>query len=90
MADLTKQDDAKRLVETTIKQYGKLDVLVNNAGSGVTSFIRDDKILEEFDKVFNIDVRSAVEMIHLSLPYLEKSKGTIINISSIAGLSPVF
>jgi meso-butanediol dehydrogenase/(S,S)-butanediol dehydrogenase/diacetyl reductase len=90
VADLTKQDDAKRLVETTIKQYGKLDVLVNNAGSGVTSFIRDDKILEEFDKVFNIDVRSAVEMIHLSLPYLEKSKGTIINISSIAGLSPVF
>ncbi len=90
MADLTKQDDAKRLVETTIKQYGKLDVLVNNAGSGVLSSIKDDKILEEFDKVFNIDVRAVVEMIHLSIPYLEKSKGTIINISSIAGLSPVF
>jgi NAD(P)-dependent dehydrogenase (short-subunit alcohol dehydrogenase family) len=90
VADLTKQDDAKRLVETTIKQYGKLDVLVNNAGSGVLSSIKDDKILEEFDKVFNIDVRAVVEMIHLSIPYLEKSKGTIINISSIAGLSPVF
>ncbi len=90
MADLTKQEDAKRLVETTIKQYGKLDVLVNNAGSGVLSFVKDDKILEEFDKVFNIDVRAVVEMIHLSIPYLEKSKGTIINISSIAGITPVF
>ncbi len=90
MADLTKQDDAKRLVETTIKQYGKLDVLVNNAGSGVLSSVNDDKILEEFDKVFNIDVRAVVEMIHLSIPYLEKSKGTIINISSIAGITPVF
>jgi meso-butanediol dehydrogenase/(S,S)-butanediol dehydrogenase/diacetyl reductase len=90
VADLTKQEDAKRLVETTIKQYGKLDVLVNNAGSGVLSFVKDDKILEEFDKVFNIDVRAVVEMIHLSIPYLEKSKGTIINISSIAGITPVF
>jgi NAD(P)-dependent dehydrogenase (short-subunit alcohol dehydrogenase family) len=90
VADLTKQDDAKRLVETTIKQYGKLDVLVNNAGSGVLSSVNDDKILEEFDKVFNIDVRAVVEMIHLSIPYLEKSKGTIINISSIAGITPVF
>ncbi len=90
MADLTKQEDAKRLVDTTIKQYGKLDVLVNNAGSAVLSYIKDDKILEEFDKVFNIDVRAVVEMIHLSIPYLEKSKGTIINISSIAGITPVF
>jgi len=90
VADLTKQEDAKRLVDTTIKQYGKLDVLVNNAGSGVLSYIKDDKILEEFDKVFNIDVRAVVEMIHLSIPYLEKSKGTIINISSVAGITPVF
>jgi len=89
VADLTKQDDAKRLVDSTIKEYGKLDILVNNAGSSVLSYIKDDKILEEFDKVFNIDVRSVVEMIHLSLPHLEKSKGTIINISSDAGLSPL-
>jgi NAD(P)-dependent dehydrogenase (short-subunit alcohol dehydrogenase family) len=90
VADLTKQDDAKRLVDSTIKEYGKLDILVNNAGSSVLSSIKDDKVLEEFDKVFNIDVRSVVEMIHLSIPHLEKSKGTIINISSDAGLSPVF
>ncbi len=89
MADLTKENDLKRLVDTTIKEYGKLDVLVNNAGSALSSSIKDDRVLDEFDKIFNIDIRSVVELIHLSIPYLEKSKGTIINISSISALTPV-
>jgi NADP-dependent 3-hydroxy acid dehydrogenase YdfG len=89
VADLTKENDLKRLVDTTIKEYGKLDVLVNNAGSTVPSSIKDDRVLDEFDKIFNIDIRSVVELIHLSIPHLEKSKGTIINISSIAALAPV-
>ncbi len=89
MADLTKENDLKRLVDTTIKEYGKLDVLVNNAGSALSSSIKHDRVLDEFDKIFNIDIRSVVELIHLSIPYLEKSKGTIINISSISALTPV-
>lgn len=76
-------------MDTTIKEYGKLDVLVNNAGSALSSSIKDDRVLDEFDKIFNIDIRSVVELIHLSIPYLEKSKGTIINISSISALTPV-
>jgi len=88
VADLTKENDLKRLVDTTIKEYGKLDVLVNNAGSALPSLITDDRVLDEFDKIFNIDIRSVVELIHLSIPHLEKSKGTIINISSIAALAP--
>jgi len=88
VADLTKGDDVKRLIDSTIKEYGKLDILVNNAGSGVLSSITDTKILDEFDSVFNIDVRSIVELIHLSLPYIQKTNGTIINISSIAALHP--
>ncbi len=89
MADLTKENDLKRIVDTTIKEYGKLDILVNNAGSLAPNTIKDDRILDEFDKIFLIDIRSVVELIHLSIPYLEKSKGTIINISSVASLRPV-
>ncbi len=89
MADLTIENDLKRLVDTTIKEYGKLDVLVNNAGSVFANPIKDDRVLEQFDKVFNIDIRSVVELIHLSIPHLEKSKGTIINISSVSSLVPV-
>jgi NAD(P)-dependent dehydrogenase (short-subunit alcohol dehydrogenase family) len=89
VADLTKENDLKRIVDTTIKEYGKLDILVNNAGSLAPNTIKDDRILDEFDKIFLIDIRSVVELIHLSIPYLEKSKGTIINISSVASLRPV-
>ena len=89
MADLTKGDDIKRLIDSTIKEYGKLDVLVNNAGQGIRDSIKDENILDKFDSVFNIDVRSIVELIHLSLPYLQKTNGTIINISSTASLHPV-
>ncbi len=89
MADLTKSDDVKRLVDSTIREFGQLDVLVNNAGSGALNLIRDPRVLDEFDKTFKIDVRSIVELIHLSIPYLQKSKGTIINISSIVSLYAV-
>ena len=90
VSDLTKGDDVKRLIDSTIKEYGRLDVLVNNAGQAIRDSITDAKILDEFDSVFNIDVRSIVELIHIALPYIQKTNGTIINISSIAALHPVY
>jgi len=89
VADLTKEDDVKRLVNSTINEYGKLDILVNNAGPAPSSFIRDEKILTELDNLFSINLRSIVQLTHLAIPFLEKSKGTIINISSISSLTPV-
>jgi len=88
VADLTKSEDVKRLIDSTIKEYGKLDILVNNAGQLTPSSIKHDTVLDEFDKIFNINVRSIVELIHIALPYIQKTNGTIINISSIAGLHP--
>lgn len=76
-------------MDTTIKQYGKLDVLVNNAGNLGHGSIKDDHVLEEFDRDFDLLIRPVVELIHLSIPHHEKSKGTIINISSIGSLAPV-
>ncbi len=89
MADLTKEHDVEKLVDTTIKEYGKLDVLVNNAATYEPSSIKDSNILEQFDKDFNINIRSIVELTHLSIPYLEKSKGTIITLSDIGVFVPV-
>jgi len=90
LADVTKEDDVKRLINETINEFGQLDVLVNNAGAGAYNSIKDDKVMETYDSIMRLDLRSIVQLIHLSVPYLEKSKGTIINTSSIASMSPVF
>ena len=89
LADVSKDEDCKRLIDETIKSFGKLDVLVNNAGHGVAYSITDANILDKYDGVMATNLRSVVYLTHLSVEHLEKTKGNIINISSVAGLRPV-
>ncbi|KAL0818867.1 hypothetical protein ABMA28_008186 [Loxostege sticticalis] len=84
-ADVAKEDDAKRIVNDTVKQFGKLDVLVNNAGVGGSASIADENALTVFDHVMNTNLRSAVYLTHLASKHLIETKGNIINISSVAG-----
>ncbi|CAG2107293.1 unnamed protein product [Medioppia subpectinata] len=88
VADVGKSDDLKRLLNETIKTYGKLDVLVNNAGIGQFIGIRDPNLMSVFDKTIHINLRSFLELIQLSVPYLDQTNGTIISISSIAAFKP--
>ena len=90
VGDLTKAGVINTLIANTIKTFGKLDVLVNNAGSGSQNNITQKDLMQVWDQVFAIDLRAVVELIHESVPYLEKTNGTIIDISSIAALTPVF
>jgi NADP-dependent 3-hydroxy acid dehydrogenase YdfG len=90
-ADLLKDNEVKSLVEKTIEEFGKIDILVNNAGIGSMNSIKDPNtsIMESFDTVMNTNVRCVLLLTSLVVPYLEKTKGSIINISSCAGLRPV-
>ncbi|XP_054155422.1 3-oxoacyl-[acyl-carrier-protein] reductase FabG-like [Oppia nitens] len=89
VADLTKSTDLATLLDQTIKTFGKLDVLVNNAGIYPATTIGQTNLLQVWDQIFNIDLRTVVELIHLSVPYLEKTNGTVIDISSIAATAPM-
>lgn len=82
VADVT--TDAERIINETIQHFGKINVLVNNAGIGLTKNITDSTI-EEFDRVMNTNLRSVIVLTKLCVPHLEKTRGNIINISSIAG-----
>lgn len=82
IADLT--TDAERIICETIDRFGKLDVLVNNAGILINSGEILDN-LEVFDRTMNVNVRSVLQLTKLALPYLEESKGNIVNTSSILG-----
>ncbi|CAK8679776.1 unnamed protein product [Clavelina lepadiformis] len=81
VGDLSKQDDMERIIKETAEKFGEIHVLVNNAGFAVISPIAD-VTLDEFDRCFNVNVRAVLYLTKLALPYLEKTKGNIVNISS--------
>jgi NAD(P)-dependent dehydrogenase (short-subunit alcohol dehydrogenase family) len=82
--DITKEESIKNLIEYVDKKFGKLDILVNNAGMSISSPLKDLNI-SNYDKIFNLDVRALVNVTIQCLPLILKSKGNILNISSIVG-----
>ncbi|CAH0402615.1 unnamed protein product [Chilo suppressalis] len=84
-ADVANEEDAKRIIDKTIDKYGKLDILVNNAGIVRFDNVLSDTIMKSFDEVMNVNLRAAVYITSLASPHLIKTKGNIINISSILG-----
>jgi len=85
-------DDAlpQKLVRETVAKFGRLDFLINNAGWGTPNgTLKDPKLLEAFDRVFKVNVRSVVELTQAAVPHLEKNKGNVVNISSVVSIKPV-
>ncbi|KOB75772.1 Short-chain dehydrogenase [Operophtera brumata] len=89
-ADVTNDADAKRIMNDTVKHYGTLDVLVNNAGIFAPTSIFSPDALEGFDRIMTTNLRSIVQLTHLAVPHLVKSKGNIVNVSSIVSLGILF
>lgn len=85
--DVLSSTDVKRVVQTAIQRFGKIDVLVNNAGvAGSTKDLQDIPD-EEWDKVINTNVRGYFLFTKTVLPYmLKQHSGNIINMTSGAGL----
>jgi 3-oxoacyl-[acyl-carrier protein] reductase len=83
-ADLTRHDTAAPLVAAVASRFGGLDVLINNAGG----LVKRAKLAELddalFDTVVDLNVRQLVMASQAALPWLEKSRGNIINTTSIA------
>jgi NAD(P)-dependent dehydrogenase (short-subunit alcohol dehydrogenase family) len=84
--DVTKVADVKRMVETTVKTFGRLDILVNNAG-GIPERGPVLALSEEgFKKTLDVNLTSAFLCSKQALPELIKTKGNIVNVASLAGL----
>jgi len=77
----------QRLVVGTIEKFGKLDILVNSAGFYQGGVISECPI-EKFDEIVATNVRSIVQLTKLCIPHLIRSKGSVVNVSSIAGIKP--
>lgn len=84
--NVTSEDDWKRVIETTTEAYGKLNILVNNAGIGARQFDFDS--VADWRHVMDVNATSAFIGTKLSVPEMRKAGGgAIVNIASITSLS---
>lgn len=84
VADVT--TDAKRIIDETINHFGRLDVLVNNAGIFFSDTLVEFDV-SEYDRLMDTNLRSVIILSHLAVPHLEKTKGNIVNVSSESGIN---
>ncbi|MCA9730702.1 SDR family NAD(P)-dependent oxidoreductase [candidate division KSB1 bacterium] len=84
-ADLTKESEINSSVENTLQHFGRLDILINNAGIGHFHSI-SEMTTADWDAMFNLNIRGLFLMTRACLPYLKKQdESAVINISSLAG-----
>ena len=84
--DISEEKQAKNCVERAIREFGKVDILINNAGTFQTVADTDDFPTDEFDYMIRMNIRSVFLMTKYALPYLKKTHGCIISTGSEAGL----
>lgn len=84
VADVSQERDNEKMVEQVIAEFGRIDVLINNAGVSMRALFADLH-LDVFRKVMDINFMGTVYATKYCLPHIIKSKGSIIGISSIVG-----
>jgi short-subunit dehydrogenase len=83
-ADVSFEVDVRQLIEQTIRHFGRLDVLINNAGITMRSMLidTDPSVIQ---KVMDVNFMGTVYATRYALPHIQQTKGSIVGISSIAG-----
>jgi NAD(P)-dependent dehydrogenase (short-subunit alcohol dehydrogenase family) len=87
--DITDNQSIEKALDKTINHFGKIDILINNAGiTHMSRFVDTDATL--FDKIMAVNFTGSVNITRLTLPYLQESQGQVIALSSVAGFAPLY
>ena len=83
--DVTRYDQVRKLVDTAVKTYGRIDVMINNAGLMPHSPLERTKV-DEWNQMIDVNIKGVLHGIAAALPHMIRQKsGHIINVSSVAG-----
>ena len=84
VTDVSSENDCRRFIESTVKFFGGIDVLINNAGVSMRALLKETEV-DVIKKVMDINFYGTVYCTKYALPSLIERKGTIVGVSSIAG-----
>jgi NADP-dependent 3-hydroxy acid dehydrogenase YdfG len=83
--DVTSKSDCDSFVDAAVRKWGKVDILINNAGLMPLSYFKNRKV-EEWDQMIDVNIKGVLYCTSAVIPYmLDKKSGHIVNISSVAG-----
>ncbi len=84
VADVSNENDCRQFINSTIKFYGGIDILINNAGTSMRGLFNETKV-ETFQHLMNVNFWGALYCTKHALPYILERRGDVVGVSSIAG-----
>lgn len=87
-ADVGQEADCRRLIDAAAKAFGRIDVLVNAAGIVVDGSV-ETADMDDWDRSMNTNVKSVFMLSRFAMPYLKKTRGSIVNVASVVALKGV-